>query len=138
MKVTSQMWSSTCLTPTFCPPKTWLTLIFRPAAREMTGGQVHVDLVPSGHELQRLTRVSRDVARGDFVVGYVGELEVGHGLETLIDALAVLVATRVPHTQLLVVGGGSGRQERLRRAGPKGLLIASGVSTTVRQICRRS
>jgi glycosyltransferase involved in cell wall biosynthesis len=91
------------------------------AARAMTDGQVQVHVVPSGHELQRLTRVSHDVGRGDFVVGYVGALEAGHGLDTLVDALAVLVATRVPHAQLLVVGGGSERQELLRRAGRKGL-----------------
>jgi glycosyltransferase involved in cell wall biosynthesis len=91
------------------------------AACAMTDGQVVVHVVPRGHELQRLTQVSRDVGRGDFVVGYVGALEPGHGLETLVDALAVLVATRVPHAHLLVVGGGPERQELLRRAGRKGL-----------------
>ena len=29
MNVTSQTCSLTCFTPTFCPAKTWLTLIFR-------------------------------------------------------------------------------------------------------------
>jgi hypothetical protein len=29
MKVTSQIRSLTCFTPTFCPAKTWLTLILR-------------------------------------------------------------------------------------------------------------
>ena len=29
MKVTSQTWSATCVTPTFWPAKTWLRLILR-------------------------------------------------------------------------------------------------------------
>jgi hypothetical protein len=30
MKVTSQMRSPTCVTPTFCPANTWLRFTFRP------------------------------------------------------------------------------------------------------------
>ena len=45
MKVTSQMWSAVCFTPTVCPANTWLRLILRPliadaAAAGHDGGPV--------------------------------------------------------------------------------------------------
>jgi hypothetical protein len=35
MKVTSQIQSPTCVTPTFCPAKTWLRFTFRPGKQTL-------------------------------------------------------------------------------------------------------
>jgi len=90
-------------------------------AAAISDGEAHIHVVPKGWDVQRLVQVSRDVGRGNFVVGYVGALEAGHGIGTLVDAFATLVAMSVPHAQLLVVGAGPERTELLRRTALRGL-----------------
>ncbi|MFA5884672.1 MAG: glycosyltransferase [Acidimicrobiia bacterium] len=54
-----------------------------------------------------------------FVVGWAGSFRRFHGLETLVDAVAVL-ATRVPNVRVLLLGDGFGRaavEERARERG---------------------
>ena len=65
------------------------------------------------------------------MVGYVGPLGPDSGLEVLVDACATLVATRVPHAQLLIVGDGPGRHDLVKRVARRGLTNAVTFTTTV-------
>jgi colanic acid biosynthesis glycosyl transferase WcaI len=57
---------------------------------------------------------------GKFVVGYIGTMGVAHGLDTLIDAAASLLATR-PNIAFLLVGEGADRERIQSIAHRRGL-----------------
>jgi glycosyltransferase involved in cell wall biosynthesis len=90
-------------------------------AQAVARGHANIHVVPAGCDPRCLAQLSGQRSRGHFVVGYVGALGPGHGLETLIDAFATLVATNVPHAQLLIVGDGPQRHELVKRAARLGL-----------------
>ena len=58
------------------------------------------------------------------MVGYVGALGPDAGVEVLIDAFAMLVATRVPRAQLLIAGDGPRRDDLVKRVARRGLTNA--------------
>ena len=90
-------------------------------AQTLADGTANVHVIPGGCDPRCLAQVPGDYGRGSFVVGYVGALRPGLGLETLVDAFATLVATRVPHAQLLIVGDGPMRNELVIRTARRGL-----------------
>lgn len=80
-------------------------------------GKVHV--VPNGVDPARFAAPPPPSEDRPFTVAFVGTLKPWHGLDTLVDAFALLRAA-VPDAQLLVVGDGPGRarlEQRLRDAG---------------------
>jgi glycosyltransferase involved in cell wall biosynthesis len=90
-------------------------------AQTVAEGKANIHVVLGGCDPRSLAQSSGDCGRGDFVVGYVGALGPGAGLEILIDAFATLVATRVPHAQLLIVGDGSKRDDLAKLVARRGL-----------------
>jgi glycosyltransferase involved in cell wall biosynthesis len=90
-------------------------------AQTVAEGKANIHVVLGGCDPRSLAQSSGDCGRGDFVVGYVGALGPGAGLEILIDAFATLVATRVPHAQLLIVGDGPKRDEFMKLVARRGL-----------------
>lgn len=75
----------------------------------------------------------RRETRGRFTVAFLGSLKPWHGLEVLVDALALLVA-RDPSYHLRVVGDGPERAALERRLSERGL---SRHATVVGQVARR-
>jgi glycosyltransferase involved in cell wall biosynthesis len=74
-----------------------------------TRGRVHV--TPNGVNPARFPiglRPSRPGPPGSFTVGFVGTLKPWHGLDTLVEAFALL-RLRDAHTRLVIVGDGPGR-----------------------------
>lgn len=70
-----------------------------------------VRLTPNGVDTERFRPgldPSRPAASGTYTVGFVGSLKPWHGLETLIEAIAILASTG-HRTRLLVVGDGPER-----------------------------
>ena len=102
-------------------------LVIAPTDEVATEAQViaedkaNVHVVLGGCDARSLAQTSSDAGRGDFVVGYVGVLGPGAGLEILVDAFAALVATSVPHAQLLIVGDGPSRDDLVKRVARRGL-----------------
>jgi len=93
-------------------------------ARTLAEDKANIHIVPDGCDPRTLAQSADSHHSGDFVIGYVGSLAAGAGLEVLVDAVATLVATRVPHAKLLIVGDGPGRNDLARRAARRGLTQA--------------
>lgn len=93
-------------------------------ARTVSLRPERVQTLPNGVDTERIRPASRPVAPAtgsDFVVGFVGTLKPWHGLETLVEALALLDRTEQQRTgdrswRLLVVGDGPLREPVARRA----------------------
>jgi len=90
-------------------------------AQTIAEDKANVHVVLGGCDPRSLAQTSVDAGRGEFVVGYVGTLGPGTGLEILVDAFAMLVATSVPHAQLLIVGDGPSRDDLVKRVARRGL-----------------
>jgi glycosyltransferase involved in cell wall biosynthesis len=78
--------------------------------------QSHIHILPNAVDPQRFAAANNgDAIRtqlhldGKRVIGFVGSLKPWHGTETLFEAFRTLHAT-VPHTHLLIVGDGPGRE----------------------------
>ena len=93
-------------------------------AETIAEGKANIHVVLGGCDPRSLAQSSGDGGRRDFVVGYVGALGPDAGLEVLIDAFAMLVATRVPHAQLLIAGDGPRRDDLVKRVARRGLTNA--------------
>ena len=93
-------------------------------AATIAEGKANIHVVLGGCDPRSLAQSSGEGGRGDFVVGYVGALGPDAGLEILIDAFAMLVATRVPHAQLLIAGEGPKRDDLVKRVARRGLTNA--------------
>jgi glycosyltransferase involved in cell wall biosynthesis len=88
-----------------------------PAAR----GKVHV--VPNGVNPERFPvdlKPSLPAAPGTFTVGFAGSMKPWHGLGTLLEAFARLHGAN-PHSRLLLVGDGAGREPLAAEASLRGL-----------------
>ncbi len=72
-----------------------------------TSGRIHV--VPNGVDVDRFSPVAERGADGSFVIGFVGSLKPWHGIESLLEAFA-LVLRALPHARLCVVGDGPMRE----------------------------
>lgn len=91
----------------------------------------NVSVVPNGVDPLRFAgveghsvRLEYDLRRG-FVLGYRGSLDAGHGLDTVVDAMALLPGSM----RLLVIGDGSEREEireRARWRGVSGRVVLAG------------
>jgi glycosyltransferase involved in cell wall biosynthesis len=89
-------------------------------------GKVHV--IPNGVDPARFSRPQRRTGHGaPFAVGFVGTLKPWHGVETLVDALGILMREDGAY-RLLVVGDGPQLPELRRRATDLG--ISSSVTFT--------
>ena len=73
--------------------------------RARTTGARRIHVVPNGVDTRRITPRSHDRLGDTFTVGFVGTLKPWHGLDTLIDAVALL-ARRDRTYRLLIVGDG--------------------------------
>jgi glycosyltransferase involved in cell wall biosynthesis len=62
-------------------------------------------VLPNGVDLELFGSLRRKVTPGRFTVGFVGSLKPWHGIETLLEAFAIL-ADELPDCHLLVVGDG--------------------------------
>jgi glycosyltransferase involved in cell wall biosynthesis len=85
-------------------------------ARSRVGETSRIHTLANGVDTRRVTPARRPVtpaAGTPFTIGFVGTLRPWHGVPTLVDALAELVATDASY-RLLIVGGGP-LAERLRR-----------------------
>ena len=100
-------------------------------AQAIAEDNANVHVVPGGCDPRSLAQISGDYGRGDFVIGYVGALGPGAGLEILVDAFATLVATNVPHAQLLIVGDGPRRDDLVKRVALRGLANSVTFTTNV-------
>ena len=94
-------------------------------------GKANIHVVLGGCDPRALAQTSGDCGRGEFVVGYVGTLGAGAGLETLIDAFTKLVAPRVPHARLLIVGDGPKRDDFMKLVARRGVTNAVTFATKV-------
>jgi teichuronic acid biosynthesis glycosyltransferase TuaC len=84
-------------------------------------------VLANGIDLERFRPGDAGAARravglpeGGQVVLYVGRLARGKGLDTLVDAFA-MIAARQPDTTLVLVGGGEQREALARRAARRGI-----------------
>lgn len=98
--------------------------------RRRTRRPERVHVVANGADTRRITPAHRPVAaaRGPFTLGFVGTLKAWHGVETLVDALALLVR-RDPDHRLLLVGDGplaGDLRDRARRLGVADHVEATG------------
>jgi glycosyltransferase involved in cell wall biosynthesis len=66
-------------------------------------------VLPNGVDLELFGSLRRKVVPGRFTVGFVGSLKPWHGIETLLEAFAILAAES-PDYHLLVVGDGPLRE----------------------------
>lgn len=90
--------------------------------RSLRPARVHV--VPNGVDVLRTTPSSRPVApagAGPLTVGFVGTLKPWHGVETLVDALALLDADDPGGHRLLLVGDGPQAAALRTRAAERGV-----------------
>lgn len=93
------------------------------------GDRVHV--IPNGVDPDRFPESlldARAATRRPFTVGYVGGFRPYHGLETLVDAFAI-VRRRHPDAQLMLVGEGRVTDEvaeRITRLGLADAVVSSG------------
>lgn len=99
-------------------------------ARRRTARPERVHVVANGVDTRRTTPAERPVAaaHGPFTLGFVGTLKAWHGVETLVDALALLVR-RDPDHRLLLVGDGplaGGLRDRAHRLGVADHVEATG------------
>jgi glycosyltransferase involved in cell wall biosynthesis len=84
-------------------------------ARNRVSETARIHTLANGVDTRRVTPASRPVAPAagtPFTIGFVGTLRPWHGVPTLVDAFAELVATDASY-RLLIVGGGP-LAERLR------------------------
>ncbi len=72
-----------------------------------TSGRIHV--VPNGVDVDRFSPVAERGADGSFVIGFVGSLKPWHGIESLLEAFAIVLRA-LPHARLCVVGDGPMRE----------------------------
>jgi glycosyltransferase involved in cell wall biosynthesis len=107
-------------------------------ARTLAEDKANIHIIPDGCDPRTLAQSADSHQRGDFVIGYVGLLDAGAGLEVLVDAVATLVATRVPHAKLLIIGDGPGRNDLVKRVARRGLTQAVTVTTAGADDCRTS
>jgi glycosyltransferase involved in cell wall biosynthesis len=82
----------------------WVTTI--------AGGHCDITVIPNGVDIERFTPAVSADRSGTFTVGFSGSLKPWHGVETLLEALAILLS-QDPSYRLLVVGDGPER-ERLQ------------------------
>ena len=92
------------------------------SARALAGDVVNVHVVPNGVDARRFALGRADRRERDgFVVGFVGTLKPWHGLSTLVDAFARLVAGGITDARLMVVGDGPERQNIVERMASRNL-----------------
>jgi glycosyltransferase involved in cell wall biosynthesis len=91
-------------------------------------GRVHV--VPNGVDPARFPPRRGRPEGAPFTVGFVGTLKPWHGLETLLEAFALL-RRRVPEARLLLVGDGPERDAILAHGAALGLGDAMGLTGAV-------
>jgi glycosyltransferase involved in cell wall biosynthesis len=87
--------------------------------------QQGVITVPNGVDTEQVVPSSGPITASDatrFTVGFVGTLRPWHGIEVLVDAMALLTRAD-PSWRLLVVGGGPQAADLLRRAAQAGVEI---------------
>ncbi|TDE94771.1 glycosyltransferase family 1 protein [Occultella glacieicola] len=92
-------------------------------ARDRTHAPERVHTVANGVDTRAITPAGRPVTAADattFTVGFVGTLKPWHGVDVLIDALALLLR-RDPSYRLLLVGHGPQAQALADRAGHLGI-----------------
>jgi glycosyltransferase involved in cell wall biosynthesis len=99
-------------------------------ARAVSRHPERVHTEPNGVDVDRVRPAPRPVTPADgasFTVGFVGTLRPWHGVETLLDAVALL-ARRDPSWRLLLVGDGPVAGPLRARAADRG--VAAAVETT--------
>ena len=82
-----------------------------------------VKVVTNGVDLNRFTPVARDKELaikhgldGKFVCGYVGTIGMAHGLETLLDAAALIEAKGITDVSIIIIGDGANKERLKQRA----------------------
>ncbi|MGD9965202.1 MAG: glycosyltransferase family 4 protein [Hyphomonadaceae bacterium] len=88
-----------------------------------------ISIVTNGADLSRFSPRSKPAAIADrlglsdrFVAGYVGTHGLAHGLDTLIDAAAILAKQpEAAHIKIVLLGDGARKMELVARAGKLGL-----------------
>lgn len=98
-------------------------------ARARAADPTRVHVIANGVDTSRIRPAGRPVtgSAGEFVLGFVGTLKAWHGVETLLEATALLVE-QDPEVRLLLVGAGPRAEalaDQARRLG-----IAGHVETT--------
>lgn len=106
---------------------THVACVSRPVAdwvRELAGDEAAVSVLPNGVDTERIRPAPRPSGAADhpFTVGFLGTLKPWHGLEVLIDALAL---ARHPGAswRLLVVGDGPLRDAVTAQAAAAGIAV---------------
>ncbi len=89
-------------------------------ARVRTAEPSRVHVVPNGVDPQRITPAPPGPLADTFTVGFVGTLKPWHGLEVLVDAVALLIGAD-PTYRLLVVGDGPGADPLAERVEALGI-----------------
>lgn len=84
------------------------------------GGRARIGVVPNGVAVERFPARRERPAGAAFTVGFVGSLKPWHGIDVLIDAVAVAVRA-VPDLRLLIVGDGPARQALTAQVAALGL-----------------
>lgn len=88
---------------------------------------VDADLFVVGDEVRDIERSRMGVGQDDVLIGFVGRFYVWHGVDTLADAAARVLAER-PNARLLMIGDGPRREAALRKLSPWGeRVIAPGI-----------